>query len=115
MEITTESGKDALMNYIMKNCLWQFNSRGWDRKLQNENIIEKATQILCMEETTKESLADRCYWAEAQQLVNEWECFSWLKAMNSVDIKTMMGKLKEALDYQLITNSLNEELKNPNY
>ncbi|MDQ0204910.1 nitrogenase delta subunit [Pectinatus haikarae] len=115
MEMTIEAGKDTLMNYIMKNCLWQFNSRGWDRKSQNENIIGKATQILCKEETSRETLADRCYWAEAQELVNEWQCFPWLQKMNDNDIKAMMGKLKETLDYQLITNSLNEELKNPNY
>ncbi|WP_132550099.1 Fe-only nitrogenase subunit delta [Pectinatus cerevisiiphilus] len=113
--MTIESGKDTLMSYIMKNCLWQFNSRGWDRQTQNENIIGKATQILCKETTVRKTLADRCYWAEAQQLVNDWECFPWLKKMNTSDIKTMMCKLKETLDYQLITNSLNEELKNPNY
>ena len=22
----------VMENYIMKNCLWQFNSRGWDRR-----------------------------------------------------------------------------------
>jgi hypothetical protein len=27
-----------LEDYIMKNCLWQFNSRAWDRKNQNDNI-----------------------------------------------------------------------------
>jgi nitrogenase delta subunit len=30
-----------LENYIMKNCLWQFNSRGWDRRKQNAGVIGK--------------------------------------------------------------------------
>jgi nitrogenase delta subunit len=30
---------EALVDYIMKNCLWQFHSRAWDRERQNENIL----------------------------------------------------------------------------
>lgn len=115
MDMTLDSKKDTLMDYIMKNCLWQFNSRAWDRELQNENIINKATQLLCHESPEKSTPADRCYWAEAQQLVDEWQCFPWLNKMNVTDTKNMMGKLKNDLDSQLITNSLNEELNDPNY
>ena len=115
MDMTIETKTNALMNYIMKNCLWQFNSRAWDREDQDKNIIGKATQILCHEETAKESPADRCYWAEAQQLVDEWSCFPWLKTMSLNDIQLMMGKLKDKLDYQLIKGSLNKELTDPNY
>ena len=30
---------EQLIDYIMKNCLWQFHSRRWDRVRQNENIL----------------------------------------------------------------------------
>lgn len=115
MDMTLDSKKNTLMDYIMKNCLWQFNSRAWDRELQNENIIKKATQLLCHESPEKSTPADRCYWAEAKQLVDEWQCFPWLSKMTATDTKCMMGKLKNDLDSQLITNSLNEELNDPNY
>lgn len=115
MYITVESKENMLMNYIMKNCLWQFNSRAWDRKAQNENIIGKMTQILCNEKIKMDTPADRCYWAEAKSLIDEWKCFPWLKKMNITDIKLMMSTLKKDLDTQLITQSLNKELTDPNY
>ena len=35
MEDTMKDQVDQLVDYIMKWCLWQFNSRAWDRKDQN--------------------------------------------------------------------------------
>ena len=46
-----------LEDYIMKKCLWQFHSRAWDRKTQNENILKKATQLLCDEPVELETPA----------------------------------------------------------
>jgi nitrogenase delta subunit len=116
MKQAITDGVESLMDYIMKNCLWQFNSRAWDRVEQNKNILEKATQIMCKEEVAKETPAERCYWAEAQTLVEEFlKKFPWLQTMETGDIKAMMAGLKERLDYQTITGSLNQELKDPNY
>lgn len=115
MDTALEAKKDILMNYIMKNCLWQFNSRAWDREAQNENIIGKTTQLLCNEKATDDTSAERYYWAEAKSLVNEWECFPWIKEMSVSDIKTVMSALKTDLDTQLIKKSLNAELTDPKY
>ena len=49
MEDTMKDQVDQLVDYIMKWCLWQFNSRAWDRKDQNEGILTKTMQILCDE------------------------------------------------------------------
>ena len=32
--------------YITKHCLWQYNSRAWDRLVQNERILTKTKQLL---------------------------------------------------------------------
>lgn len=116
MEKTIKDGVESLMDYIMKNCLWQFNSRAWDRVEQNKNILEKATQIMCAEEVSKDTPSERYYWAEAQQMVEAFlEKFPWLKTMDAKEIKEIMAGLKKRLDYQTITGSLNQELNDPNY
>jgi len=63
---------EPMVDYIMKNCLWQFNSRTWDRKEQNENILNKTTQLLCGEPVELETPADRCYWVDAKCLVETY-------------------------------------------
>ncbi|NTV93771.1 MAG: Fe-only nitrogenase subunit delta [Chlorobiaceae bacterium] len=105
-----------LEDYIMKKCLWQFHSRAWDRKDQNENILRKATQILCGDAVELETPADRCYWVDALSLTEAFqERYEWLAAMSKEEIKQLMQGLKERIDFVTITGSLNAELTDPRY
>jgi Fe-only nitrogenase, delta subunit len=107
---------EQLVDYVMKWCLWQFNSRAWDRENQNNNIIPKATQILCGETPKHDSPADQCYWVEAAVLAKDFkEAFSWLGRMSKDDIATLMDAFKARIDYLTITGSLNAEIHNPQY
>lgn len=105
-----------LEDYIMKNCLWQFHSRAWDRKTQNDNILGKTTQLLCDEPVELETPADRCYWVDAVCLVDAYSSrYPWLVSMSKADIKLLMQGLKERIDFLTITGSLNKELTDPKY
>ncbi len=105
-----------LEDHIMKKCLWQFHSRAWDRKDQNENILKKATQLLCDEPVELETPLDRCYWADALSLTDSFQSrYEWLAAMSKEDIKLLMQGLKERIDFVTITGSLNAELTDPRY
>jgi len=105
-----------LENYIMKKCLWQFHSRAWDRKDQNDNILKKATQLLCGERVELETAADRCYWVDAMSLTEGFNAhFPWLATMEVSDIKLLMQGLKERIDFVTITGSLNKELTDVHY
>lgn len=100
-----------LVDYIMKNCLWQFNSRAWDREKQNENILNKTMQLLCDESAENETPSDRYYWAEAVILSREFKKHCpWISEMDKDEIKKLMKGLKERIDYLTITGSLNKEL-----
>ncbi len=105
-----------LENYIMKKCLWQFHSRAWDRKNQNDHILKKATQLLCEEPVELNTPADRCYWVDALSLTEAYrQHFRWLAAMDKADIKLLMQGLKERIDFLTISGSLNKELMDPKY
>lgn len=107
---------EQLVNYIMKNCLWQFHSRTWDRERQNEGILTKTMQLLCDEPVEKETPADRCYWADAVCLAEAFKSgYPWLAAMDKAEIKLLMQGLKDRIDYLTIKGSLNAELTDPNY
>ena len=107
---------DQLVDYIMKWCLWQFNSRAWDRKNQNEGILTKTMQILCEEPVKHDTPADRCYWVEAVLLARDFKgTYPWLSKMDNDEIKLLMQGLKDKIDYLTITGSLNKELTNPTY
>ncbi len=110
-------GKIAqLEDYIMKKCLWQFNSRAWDRKDQNENILKISTLLLCEEHFIPETPADRCYWVEAVSLVDAFKNrYPWISALNKTEKKELMEALKERIDFLTITGSLNKELTDPLY
>lgn len=100
-----------LENYIMKKCLWQFNSRAWDREKQNEGVLTKTMQILCEEPVEKNTPADKCYWVDAVVLAEAYKNrFPWLSAMDKAEIKLLMQGLKDRIDYVTITGSLNKEL-----
>ena len=48
--MTQEQQVEALVDYIMKHCLWQFHSRNWDREKQNAGVLGKTRQLLCGED-----------------------------------------------------------------
>lgn len=105
-----------LENYIMKKCLWQFNSRAWDRKDQNENILRMTMQLLCNEHVEIATPADKCYWVEAVCLSDAFKSrFTWIAALNITEIKELMQVLKDRIDHLTITGSLNKELTDPLY
>jgi nitrogenase delta subunit len=107
---------DQLVDYIMKWCLWQFNSRAWDRKKQNEEIITKTMQILSDEPVEHETPADKYYWVEAVILARDFKStYPWVSTLDKIEIKQLMLGLKERIDYLTITGSLNQELTNPLY
>ncbi|WP_368489762.1 Fe-only nitrogenase subunit delta [Clostridium sp. BJN0013] len=116
MEDIMKDRIEQLVDYIMKNCLWQFNSRAWDREKQNEGILTKTMQILCEEPAEHETPADRCYWVDAVCLADAFKSrYSWLAAMDKAEIKILMQGLKDRMDFLTITGSLNKELTVPLY
>jgi nitrogenase delta subunit len=107
---------ELLLDYIMKNCLWQFHSRAWDREKQNENILTKTMQLLCDEPVANETPADRCYWVDAVSLADAYKSrFPWLSEMDKGEVKLLMQGLKDRLDYLTIKGSLNLELTDKHY
>jgi Fe-only nitrogenase delta subunit len=107
---------EQLVDYIMKHCLWQFHSRAWDRKDQNDGILTKTRQLLCGEHVDAETPADRCYWADAVCLADAFKQHCpWLTTMDKEDIKVLMEGLHERMDFLTITGSLNLELTDQHY
>lgn len=107
---------EQLVDYIMKNCLWQFHSRAWDREKQNEGILTKTMQILCDEPVEKETPQDKCYWVDAVILAEAYKSrYEWINTIDKTELKTLMQGLKDRIDYLTITGSLNEELTVPLY
>ncbi len=105
-----------LENFIMKKCLWQFHSRAWDRKRQNENILRMTAELLCGEQVDTSNPEDKCYWVDATYLADSYrEKFDWLAAMSKEEIKALFVGLRERLDFVLVDGSLNEELTDPRY
>lgn len=105
-----------LENYIMKNCLWQFNSRGWDRRKQNAGVIGKTALLLCGEPVDISAPLDKCHWVDAVMLDRACrELFPWLAALPRDEIKALMQLLNARLDWLTIDGSLNLELTVVNY
>ena len=107
---------EQLVDYIMKKCLWQFHSRAWDRKDQNEGILTKTRQILCGEHVPVETPAERCHWVDAVLLAEGFRLkYPWLAGLQKEEITVLMQGLHERLDYLTITGSLNQELTDQHY
>lgn len=116
MEDLMKDRIEQLVNYIMKNCLWQFHSRTWDRERQNEGIITKTMELLCEEPVKHETPEDRCYWVDAVCLADAFQSrYPWLAAMDKPAIKLLMQGLKDRVDYLTIKGSLNLELTDQHY
>ncbi|HEY0211563.1 Fe-only nitrogenase subunit delta [Acerihabitans sp.] len=112
----TEERIEPLIDYIMKNCLWQFHSRVWDREKQNEGVLSIVTQLLCDEPVDLTTPANRCYWADAVVLVDAYKThFSWLGLMDKAEIASLITALHARLNHLTITGSLNAELTDQRY
>ncbi|MGC3963646.1 MAG: Fe-only nitrogenase subunit delta [Rhodocyclaceae bacterium] len=106
----------VMENYIMKNCLWQFNSRGWDRRKQNANILGQTALLLCGEPVDVSTPLLKCYWVDAVLLDRAYrKLCPWLGDLSSDDIKALMRLLNARLDWLTIDGSLNQELTVVNY
>ena len=105
-----------LENYIMKHCLWQFNSRGWDRRKQNAGILGKASLLLCDEAVDNPTPLEKCYWVDAVCLDRAYRrLFPWITTLAKDEIKALMTTLHARLDWLTIDGSLNLELTVQNY
>ncbi|PIP00266.1 Fe-only nitrogenase subunit delta [Pleomorphomonas carboxyditropha] len=112
----TRAKVSELETYIMKNCLWQFNSRGWDRRKQNAGILGKTTQLLVGEEVENPTPLDKCYWVDAVLLARNFrERCAWLADLGADEIRAILAKLHARIDWLTIDGSLNEELTVQNY
>ncbi|NTV45816.1 MAG: Fe-only nitrogenase subunit delta [Chlorobiales bacterium] len=115
----TENMKEQiaqLEDYIMKKCLWQFHSRAWDRKRQNEEILKMTAQLLCNELVDLSTPEKKCYWVDALYLAESYKKrFVWINAMSNDEIKHLIAGLKERMDHVTVTASLNEELNDALY
>jgi nitrogenase delta subunit len=113
---SVDAQADQLVNFIMKNCLWQFHSRTWDRERQNREILTKTKEILCEENEEPAERLDRCYWVDAVVLARNYRLhFPWITTMDHAEITAVMQKVREKVDYQTITGSLNKELTDEHY
>jgi len=116
MDDLTTDRVEQLTDYIMKNCLWQFHSRAWDRERQNKEILGKTTQLLCGEEVDLSTPADKCYWADAVILAEAYrKNYPWVAELGPDEIKSTMTALHQRLDFLTISGSLNAELTDQNY
>lgn len=116
VDAETRAKVSELENYIMKNCLWQFNSRGWDRRKQNAGVLGKTAQLLVGEEVENPTPLDKCYWVDAVLLARNFtERCGWLAEMGKDEIRTLIDKLHARIDWLTIDGSLNEELTVQNY
>lgn len=107
---------EQLLDYIMKNCLWQFHSRSWDRELQNAGILTRTTQLLCGEPASHDTPLEKCYWVDAVCLADAFRSeYTWLSTLTIAEIKVIMQGLRERMDYLTIKGSLNLELTDHHY
>ena len=116
MDELTKHRVEELLNYIMKKCLWQFNSRAWDRRKQNAGILGQTAQILCGETPHHETALDKCYWVDAVLLAKAYrERSPWINKLSHEEIKSLFQALHARLDFLTIDGSLNEELTVQHY
>ena len=116
MEALRKERVEQLVDYIMKKCLWQFHSRAWDRRNQNEGILTKTKQILCDEPVNLETPAERCHWVDAVLLAEAFkEKYAWLDGLPREEIAAVMQGLHARMDFLTIDGSLNKELTDQHY
>jgi len=116
MENQMKERVEQLVDYIMKNCLWQFHSRVWDRERQNREILTKTKEVLCEECIEPTDRLDRCHWVDAVILADSYrKTFPWINKLAREEICELMNGVRERIDYLTITGSLNLELTDEHY
>jgi len=116
MDDVMKKRMEQLLDYIMKNCLWQFHSRSWDRKIQNDGIMGKTAQLLCDEPVEINTPLDRCHWVDALCLVEDYRrYYPWISDLGKEEIRQLVQSVHERLDHLTITGSLNQELNDKQY
>lgn len=116
MDTTMTDRVEKLVDFIMKNCLWQFHSRKWDRERQNREILNNVTEVLLGENTPPQDRLDRCHWVDAVLLARNYKKkFPWLNNLGKDEITNLMRGVRERMDYLTITGSLNQELTDEHY
>jgi nitrogenase delta subunit len=107
---------ERIIDYIMKKCLWQFHSRAWDRERQNAGILGMTRDILIDLDPPHETPESRCYWVDAVMMARGLKRqYPEFAALPTGDIRRVMEKAKERLDFLTIHGSLNQELTDPKY
>lgn len=116
LDAVTRERVDRLVDYIMKYCLWQFHSRAWDRKRQNEGILTILSKLMLDEPFTPENQSDRCYWVDAVCLAEQYrKRYPWISTLAKEEMRTLMAELHARIDYLTVIGSLNEELTDQHY
>jgi vanadium nitrogenase delta subunit len=107
---------EELVLYIQEHCLWQFFSRSWDREENIEGILNKTAEILCNEAPDTETLADKCWLADARLLASDFKrVFPWIKELGKEEIGSVFSMVKLRMREITIEKSRNEELNVKNY
>lgn len=100
----------AVYDFIVERCLWQFFSRNWDRERNIKGILTNVGLIYAGKEVARDTNQEKCYYADAKILLEQlMDKFPWFEEMNSKDVFAMTEKLIEKLMYLTVTNSLNAE------
>jgi nitrogenase delta subunit len=107
---------EALVAYIQERCLWQFFSRSWDREENIEAILTKTKEIFCGEPSSTETMADKCWYADAKILVADFKTkFPWIKTCSKEETVAILSGVKDRMREITVSKSKNEELHVKNY
>lgn len=107
---------EELVKYIQEHCLWQFFSRSWDRDENIAGILSKTEELLLGDSSVSETLADKCWLADAKILASEFKShIPWIKTASKEEIKTVISGVKFRMKEITIDKSRNEELHAKNY
>lgn len=107
---------EQLTNHIQERCLWQFFSRTWDREENIEGILSYTIEILGGETSEPITYLEKSHFADAKVLASDFKrLFPWITKMEKDEIKDLLEGVKARLTTIVVTESHNEELKDPNY
>ena len=107
---------EAVVEYIQKNCLWQFFSRSWDRADNIDGILTKAGKFLRGNLPLKKPLQINAGLQTQKILIAELKVkIPWFASADKKEVKEILNGVKERMREIAIDKSKNEELKIPNY
>lgn len=116
MSTTKSERVEKLVDFIMKNCLWQFHSRKWDRERQNREILNKTRDLLLGDCDKPDDRLDRCHWVDAVLLARNYKAsFPWVNTLSREEVSDLMQDVLERMNFLTITGSLNLELTDEHY